>query len=155
MSTMNLSTTVAAPLSQVFEAFADFSKADQTVESIVRIEMLTDGPVDVGTRFRETRIMFGREATEEMEVTAFERDRLVTVSANSCGSTFDSTFRFTPEGNNTRVDMEMITAPVTLMAKLMWPIGWMMKGTMKKMMQGDMDQVKAACEGSSLAGNAV
>ncbi len=146
MSTLNLSTTVAAPLSQVFQAFADFEKADAIIDSIVRIEMLTDGPVGVGTRFSETRVMFGKEATEEMEVTAFAPDRLITVSADSCGSRFDSTFRFMPEGSGTRVDMEMVIRPVTLMAKLMWPIGWLMKGTMKKMMQSDMDQVKAACE---------
>ena len=152
MSTLNLSTTVDAPLSQVFEAFTDFARSDEMVDAIVRIEMLTEGPVDVGTRFRETRIMFGKEATEEMEVTALERDRLVTVTAQSCGSTFASTFFFTPQGASTRVDMEMITTPVTLMAKLMWPVGWLMKGTMKKMMQGDMDQVKAACEASSIAG---
>ena len=32
--------------------------------------MLSDGPIGVGTRLRETRIMFGRPATEVMTIAA-------------------------------------------------------------------------------------
>lgn len=151
MSNLHLTTTVTAPVKQVFDAYSDFANAAEVVEGIVRIEMLTEGPVGVGTRFRETRVMFGRESTEEMEITEFKPGELVTVSAESCGAAFNSRFRFTPQGQTTRVDMDMETRPLTLFAKLMWPLGWLMMGSMKKMMQADMEQVKAACENAQPA----
>ena len=146
MAKITLSTHVAAPVNRVFEAFADFNQADKTIDTIVRIEMLTDSPVGSGTRFRETRVMFGREATEEMEVTAFETNKFYTVSANSCGSRFDSTFRFSPRDNGTLVEMELLVNAKSMVARLMWPVGKLMMRSMRRMMQADMDQLKAACE---------
>ncbi len=151
MANINLSTHVAAPIEQVFEAFSNFEMADQTVDAIIRVKMLTDGPVGVGTKFEETRVMFGREATEEMEVTAFEPNKLYTVSADTCGARFDSTFHFKSDAAGTRVEMQLATRATTMMARLMWPIGKLMMGSMKKMMQTDMDNVKAVCERAQLA----
>lgn len=73
MTPIRMSTTIQAPPERAFAAFADFPHAARSVSGIERIEMLTDGPVGAGTRFRETRIMFGREATEEMKVTRRKR----------------------------------------------------------------------------------
>ena len=149
MSNLKLSSFVNAPVDVVFDKHTDFGKAADIVENIVNVEMLTDGPVGKGTRFRETRIMFGREATEELEVTEFQPQRRCTVSADSCGSHFQSTFHFTPQNGGTLVEMEMVTKANSLFARLMWPVGKLMMPTMKKMMQSDMDQVKAACENRS------
>lgn len=148
MSQLKLTSFVNAPLDVVFEKHTNFKQAEELVDAIVKVEMLTDGPVGKGTRFKETRVMFGREATEEMEITAFETQKLFTVSADSCGSHFDSTFRFTRQDGGTLVEMEMVTKANSIIAKLMWPVGKLMTLSMKKMMQADMDQVKAACEKS-------
>ncbi len=154
MSKIQTSTHVAAPVDRVFEAWCDFEKAAERVQGIARIEMLTEGPVRVGTRFRETRVMFGREATEEMEVTALVPNERMTVSAFSCGAEFDSHFHFHPDGSGTRVDLELQTRPVTLWAKITSPLGRLMMGSMKKMIQADMDQLKAVCEQSGSSATA-
>lgn len=146
MGKINLNAQIDAPLEKVFSAYSDFPNAANRIEGINSVEMLSDGPVGVGTRFRETRTMFGREATEEMEITRFEANKLYTVSADSCGMKFDTTFRFTQQSGSTRVEMQMDSKPVTVMAKLMTPIGWLMTGTMKKCMQADIDQMKEFCE---------
>jgi hypothetical protein len=102
--------------------------------------------IAVGTRFRETRVMFGRESTEEMEITEFEPGRKYTVEANSCGAHFQSIFNFSPDGNSTNIDVEINSRPLTFFAKLMSPLGFLMAGSMKKMIRADIDQLKAYCE---------
>ena len=146
MSQFKLTSFVNAPIDLVFEKHTDFQAAGEVVEAILRVEMLTDGPVGIGTRFKETRVMFGREATEEMEITAFEPGQLCTVSADSCGSRFDTTFRFSAKDGGTLVEIEMVTRAISIFSKLMWPIGKLMMPSMKKCIQKDLDQVKADCE---------
>ncbi len=92
MAKLQLSKTVNAPVEKTFQLFSDFPNAAARINGIEKVEMLTNGPIGVGTKFKETRIMFGKEATEEMEVTQFEPNKLYTVAADSCGA--DSKPRF-------------------------------------------------------------
>lgn len=140
------SATIDAPVETVFEGFADFEQAADRVDAIESVEMLTDGPTRMGTQFKETRTMFGRQATETMEVTEFRQNRLITVSADSCGSHFDTRFQFTPQGDKTKVDVEMNIQAQTWIARLMAPIGFLMKGQMTKMMTADFNQIRDWCE---------
>jgi len=117
-----------------------------TLSGIERIEVLTDGPVGVGTRFRETRILFKREATEEMEFTAFEPGVSYSVGCESCGCRYDTRFDFVPEGGGTRVEMRMETKALTFGAKLMSPLAKLMAGAMRKMLENDLSEVKATAE---------
>ena len=141
-----VSTVIAAEPSVVFEACADFAKAPERVEGILNCEVLTDGPIGQGTRFRETRIMFGKEASEEMEVTQFERGKSYTVEAESCGAHYTTKFDFQPENGATRVTMEWHARPVTLMAKLMQPLGWLMSGFLRKCIEKDLESIKSYLE---------
>ena len=145
MSKLQLSHTVDAPIEKTFQLFSDFANAHR-IDGIEKIEMLTDGPTGIGTRFKETRIMFGREATEEMEVTEFESNKLYTVAADSCGARFESTFRFHPVGKQTRVDMTMTSTPQSLFAKLFAPLGYLMAGGVKKVIASDIEQLAKVCE---------
>ena len=93
---MNLTTEriVSRPVPEVFARFTDLSTAAERIKGIEELEVLTEGPIRVGTRFRETRIMFRRPATEEMEITAFEKDEMYTISCDSCGCHYETVFRF-------------------------------------------------------------
>jgi carbon monoxide dehydrogenase subunit G len=146
MPNLRLSKTVNAPVEKTFQLFSDFPNAAARIDGITNVEMLTDGPVGVGTRFKETRVMFGREATEEMEVTQFEPNRLYTVAANSCGARMESTFKFQPVGNQTRVEMNLETKAQSVFAKLFSPLAFLLVGSIKKAMQSDIDQIAKLCE---------
>ena len=143
---LTLNRTVDASVANVFRVYSDFGNAAERIDGIQKIEILTDETVGVGTRFRETRIMFGRESTEEMEITEFEPNKKYTVEAFSCGAHFQTVFRFEPNGNSTNVQMELNTRSVSLLAKLMSPLGFLMAGSMKKMFASDIDQLKQYCE---------
>ncbi len=135
-----------ATVERVFEVMTDFRAAPQRIPAIKKVEVLTDGPVGKGTRFRETRIMFGREATETMEVTEFDPPHSLTVGGNSCGTIFASRFRFRPSGSGTELEMELTTKPVSMFAKLMSPLAAFMMGPMKKAMSADIDAIQKVCE---------
>ena len=100
--------------------------------AIERVEVLTPGPMGVGTRFRETRRMMGREATEEMTVTAFDPPRGYTLGAQSHGCRYRTELRFEPSGSGTRMVFDFQAEPLTFGAKAMMLL---MKPMMKKAAQ--------------------
>ena len=137
---------VHAPVERVFEIFSNFRDAAGRIEGIERVEMLTEGAMRVGTRFKETRVIFGRESTEEMEITAFQPNQMYKVEADSCGAHFATVFQFQPNADGTLVRMEMHSRPTSLMARIMAPMAFLMAGSMKKMMVADIHQLKDHCE---------
>ncbi len=156
---MFLSTLIDAPQEAVFAAVSDFPNAASMIEGINSVEMLSaanDGtPIGVGTRFKESRTMMGKEAVEEMEVTEYDPPRAYTLSAVSCGVKFDSRVTCLEEnpgegrGGGCRVSYDIKTEPQTLMAKVVSPImGAMMKGTMRKAMEKDLADIKRHVEGA-------
>ena len=98
MPSFTLTQRVEAPIDAVFDVFSDIPRCHERIEQITAIEMLTDGPVGVGTRWRETRMVFKRVATEEMEVTAFEPGRSYTVGCQSCGCEYEVVLDPVPDG---------------------------------------------------------
>ena len=146
MPRFTMAKQVHAPPDIVFDVFADLDRAAERIDQIQKIEKLTDGPTGLGTRWRETRRVFKKEATEEMEMTGFDPGRSYTVGCDSCGSEYACTYRFEPEGDGTRVECDVEYRPVTFFARLMAPLSWIMMGFMKKCMEKDFDQLKAAAE---------
>lgn len=119
MATLTLKETIAAPIDEVFARAIDFVNAPQAIRGIEKVEMLTDGSVGKGTRFRETRTMFGREAVEEMEITRFEPPSLYALGANSHGCEYLSTFRLHERQGSTEIELTFESTPLTLSAKVM------------------------------------
>ena len=152
---MGMSLTVsrhidAAP-SDVFEALTDLHRWPETVSAITKVEVLTDGPMNVGTRFRETRIMFKREATEEMEVVEFVPGRRYMTTAESHGSRYRSEVRVVPDGSGSTVEMEFRGEPVSFMSKVLSPVcGVLFGGALRKCVEGDLDDIKAFIEGQGV-----
>ena len=153
MKCLKLGIDVAAPPERAFEVFTDLRNAPSRVEGIKSLEVLTDGPVAASTVFRETRVMFGKEAVEEMRIGEFEDPSRYTVLGESCGVRFETEFRFTPTSGGTRVDQEVRSTPLTFGAKVMGALmGWMMTGAMRKAMQADLDDLARFCATDTGAG---
>ncbi len=141
-------TTVNAPVQRVFEVYSDLQNAGKNVSAIKSLVLLTPGPVGKGTRFRETRTMFGKDATEEMEITEFNPPRGYTVECRNHGCHYVSTFVFEPAGpSSTSVTMNFKATPLTTPARIMSALtGWMLKGTIHKCMAKDFEDLKHAAE---------
>ena len=144
---ISVSKTFDAPQADVWAVLTDLEHAPQRVSAIKRLEILTDGPVGKGTRFRETRIMMKREATEEMEITEWNPSSSYAVECESCGAHFRSVISCKPAPDGgTIVEMTMTTKPITFLAKLMSPLGKLMAGACAKAFEQDLEELKRAAE---------
>ncbi len=134
----------------VFEKAANFERAADWSRGILKVEMLTEGPIGAGTRFRETRRSMNKETSEEMAVSAFKPNQSYTVSSHSMGVAYTSILHFNEDGNGTLVEMDFQSRPLTLLAKLFSPLARLMIGSMKKCMEGDLEDLKKAVESEHL-----
>jgi uncharacterized protein YndB with AHSA1/START domain len=148
MANIVLTKQIDAPLETVFEVATDLQRASDHVRGIKKIELLTNLPVQVGTRWRETRTVMGHEDTQTMEITAFDPPQSYTVGCDSCGAYLETTFRFAAlAGNATNLTLDVRTEARSLMAKLTSPLANLMIGKMlRKCMEDDLDDLKWVAE---------
>ena len=146
MPVLKLARHINAPREVVFAIAVDASRWAERIDGIERIEMLTDGPLAVGSRFRETRKMFGHEAVEELEVTAFDAPNRFTLKANSCSALFISEHEFVPDISGTLVELTIRTKATRLAVRLLAPLAWLMMRPMKKCLRADLDALKRIAE---------
>lgn len=138
---------VQAPIDKTYEYFIDIEKIADRIKGIETIEILEHGGEDnVGLRWRETRTMFGREATEEMWISAAEKDLFYEVQAKSNGMKYLTRYEFTSNSDGTGVSLSFSGRPVSLMAKIMAPMMSFMAGSMRKALEADMDDLARLLE---------
>lgn len=146
MNPITTSTWIDAPPEEVFQLASNFNDCDTWLSGVTKTEMLTPGPVGEGTRFRETRRAGGREAIEEMEVTAFEPPRSYALQCSSHGTRYTSVLMFEADREGTIVSMDMQIRPESFIAKLMSPVMRMMSGRIQKHLAHDLEDLKVAAE---------
>jgi uncharacterized membrane protein len=148
--TIKVDTKINAPIEKVFDTFADISSAQDIISGITKIDILSDVKSGVGTRWRETRVMFGKEATEEMEITDLQKNAFYTVEADSHGTKYKTVFEFESEDDNsTLVTMTFEGKPYTFGARIMGIMWFLLKGATKKALGQDMLDLKKYCEGKN------
>lgn len=162
MSSFTLSREVDAPAETVFAVATDFENLPRFVRGIARIEVLDEGPLRIGSRWRETRVMFGKEATEQMELTVLEPPQHYETRAESCGCRYTTGVRVTEvDEGKSRVEFSFDAKPLSFFARMM---AFLMKPIMnacKKETQKDLEDIRAEAErrhasaGSSAATAAV
>ena len=138
--------SIAAPPETVWAVFTDLKESAERLSAVKAVEVFTDGPFGVGTRWRETRTMFGREATEDMEITAVDPGRSYTAEAASHGSHYTSRFDFAPTEDGTDVTFSFTgesQGAMRIVGAVMWP---MLKGKMTKELRRDLDDLAVYCE---------
>lgn len=152
MKSVECSERINAPVPKVFQVATDLANAPQWSTQIRKMELLTNGPVGVGTRFRETRVMFGKEASEEMEITGFQPNRSYTLGCCNHGCQYTTVLSFDEESGGTRVTMKFGAVPQSFFAKALgFLMGPMMKGMLTKCLKQDLSDLKATCEKSGTA----
>jgi carbon monoxide dehydrogenase subunit G len=150
---------IAATPEVVFNAASDFAAAPTRIPGITKVEMITSGPTRLGTKFRESRMMFGKEATETMEVIDFRPGHSYTLRADSGGCEYKTIVSVQPLSTSNRsspstapgteVTFDFSAAPYTFGARLASAIfGWMMRGACTKMIKQDLISLKQSLETS-------
>jgi uncharacterized membrane protein len=139
---------VTAPVQRVWDVATDLAGSPEVVRGIDAVEVLTPGPFGVGTRWRETRTMMGRSATEEMTVTAVEPQRSYRVEAASRGAHYVSTFAFTPSADGgTDVTVTFGGRPTSTVARVLGavtaPLG---RRAVTRALEQDLHDIAVAAE---------
>lgn len=129
----------------LLQTLTDFQSWSEWMPGFIDLQVLTPGPFGVGTRWRETRKMFGNEATEEFEVVAFEPPRLLDLRVDgSKGSTGKGSYmfeyRFHPQGGRTHVELNGTVDIPGFGFRL---LGGLLIGTFRKACDRDMKALAA------------
>ncbi len=157
MKPLSVVTIIDAPASVVWSVLTDLEAAQSLLQGVTAIERLSDDTgYQVGTRWRETRIMFGQEASEEMTVTEVVPERRAVLHAASHGAVYTSGFELRPvrdelgeSGQQTQLVMHFAGVPAEqgamqrLLAALTAPLG---AAVSRKAMRQDLHDIAAEAE---------
>lgn len=140
--------TINAPVDTVWEVATDLRQMPETMSAITDVEVLEGGEeFGVGTRWRETRVMMRKEATEEMYVSAVDHQRRYVVEADNAGVHYVTTLTFAPvNATTTEVGMTFTGQPASsqnIVARLMGKLGLRV---VRKSLAKDLDDLAAASE---------
>lgn len=135
--------TLPVPKQEAYRALIDLDSAEQWMQGLVRIERDDLGLLKEGSQWRETRKMFGKEATEFFEVAELEEPDKVVVSCDGTkGTTGKGEFVFTyllkQAGEQT--DVTLLGEIKGLNGLSKW-FGKLMVGPFKKACAKDLDSL--------------
>lgn len=147
MAGFKIERRIAAAPEAVFGRLRDLASLPSLMPGLLRVEVLTNGPTEVGTRFRATRRVMGREASQELEVSAFEPPGGLVLRAEAGGVEALAAVMLEPEddGRATRLGVDVRLKPRSMLARL--AVG-LVEGVARPLVEGDLDDLKAAIEGA-------
>jgi len=143
MSLTTITRKINAPIEKVFKAVADISQFSLAIPHIKKVEFLSAKKTGVGTRFRETRVMRGKESMTELEVTEYIENDRIRLVADSHGTIWDTLFTVKSDNGQTELIMTMEAKSYKLFPQI---LNLLMKGFIAKMIERDMNYVKDFCE---------
>lgn len=148
---MKISTqvTINAPKETVWKTVTNIANSVDIISGIEKLEVLEEPESGlIGFKWRETRTMFGKTATEVMWVTDAKDLEYYDVRAESHGAVYLTRIRIHEANGQTVLSWDFEGKPQTFGAKMMtFLMGFMFKGATKKALQQDLEDIKAAIEG--------
>ena len=133
----------------VWSVITNIDDAVQKISAIEEVEIL-ERPDEglVGLKWRETRQMFGKSATEVMWITDVEPNQLYQTRAERHGSIYVSRLSVEPQGDGSRLTMAFDATPQNLFAKVMGAtVGKLFEKATRDALQKDLEDIKAVVEG--------
>ena len=129
MPTIKLSDSVPAPVKEVFSYISNVSESAVRNEDILSATQLTEGPVGVGTKFEMEHKSMGKM---EVEVTEYSEPDRILFLGTSPKFNASHEYRFTSEGEGTRMD-QVVDMQIKGFAKILAPLmGPMARKGMRK-----------------------
>ena len=142
---------INGPKEKVWKIITDFENAAKNIEGIEKVEVLEKPDQGIiGLKWQETRMMFGKAATEVMWITDAVENEYYTTHAESHGSIYTSKHSITDQADGTLLKMEFSAKAQSFSTKLLSAtIGVLFKGTTKKLLQQDLENIKQVVEKQS------
>ena len=129
------------PVEQVFAFLADYQNLRTWQSDLIENEQLTEGPLRVGTRFREVRRTGPGQSEIQGEITDFEPNKRFSTRTITKPQVTVS-YSFEGEGNGTRLSYKFIMLTSGMM-RLLEPL---ISGSIKKDTNSDFQTLKHILE---------
>lgn len=138
---------VNAPRERIWDLITNPDAWTDMISGIISVDVL-DRPQHgvVGLKWREKRLMFGKEAEETMWVTAAEPMHWYETRAENHGMIYTTRISIDEEGDKTIVRMTFSAAATTFAARLMSLLSFMFNGALRKALQRDLKDIRQTAE---------
>ena len=138
------------PKSLVWSAITDIENSPKMISGITALKIL-EQPENgvVGLKWEETRLMFSKEATETMWITEAVENEYYSTRAENHGAVYITKLSLSESGSNTLLTMTFSGEVQSGFFKIVSAVmGFLVKGSMKKMLQKDLEDIKKYIETS-------
>ena len=139
---------IKVPKEKVWKVIADIENSVNIISGIDKIEILNK-PKDtiVGLKWKETRTIFGKSATETMWITEATENNYYKTRAESNGAIYQTVLKLSEKENTTFLTMEFSSEAISLKGKIIdFIFGRMLYKTMKKLIKKDLIDIKTTVE---------
>jgi hypothetical protein len=140
--------TINGSKAAIWAAITNIENASETISGIENIEVL-EKPANglVGLKWRETRMLFGKEATAEKWITDAAENEFYKTKAESDGFVYLCTKSISESSGCITLTESHESKPQGIVAKLVSiPMLFLFKGVAKKAVLQDLNDIKAAVE---------
>jgi hypothetical protein len=141
---------INAPVENVFEVTTDFNQAMSIMNNVVRIEILTEGSIQVGSRVKEVRKIRGKEAETILIVTEYIPNQKYAVKSVDYGITVEYHYQFNTQESGTFIEFNGIIHTKGLKNALLKPLIEMI---LKKEDKNHLVQLKNYIESKNMKNN--
>jgi len=139
---------IEAPPDVVWAVITNIENAADVISGIsVIVHPFDDRDFDVGFTWRETRRMFGKDTTEEMQVVAVDDGRSYDVESDSHGTRYFSTTSVLPDGDGCVLRMAFRGEAQNTLSKVMGAtLGRLFEGPTRRAIQQDLRDIAAEAQ---------
>lgn len=139
-----MSVSIERPVEDVFDYYLAPENHLEWQDDLLEASPLSEGPVDVGSRFRLRRRLGGRVHEGVWEITALERTKRVEIAATTEQGMIDhsSVARFEPAGGATRLTLDVEPRPRGA-RRLLLPV---IRRAIRRALPTDLERLKATLE---------
>jgi len=144
---VSVSELINAPMETVWSVIIDIDNAQDHISSITDLQVL-ERPENgiLGLKWQESRVMFGKEATETMWITDADPGHWYQTTAHNHGMIYRSKMALRELGEQTELTMSFECEPQTLKARFFALLSFMFNGAVKKAFAADLRDIKAHAE---------
>jgi uncharacterized membrane protein len=147
--TITVSEEINAPRERIWNIITDIDTWADTIAGIVSIEVINRPETGiVGLKWKEKRVLFGREAVETMWITAAEPNSWYETKAENHGAIYSTRLSLDDSSGRVVLTMAFSAKATTIASKLMSVMSFMFNGTMRKMLQKDLTDIRRVAENS-------
>lgn len=106
MGALDQTIVIDRPVDTVFQWTTNMEKSPEIMTHVEKVEKITPGPVEKGTRYHEVRNLGGRRVQSELEVIDYIPNERYSVTSEQNGVRITFTYTFKPEGDGTYVTFD-------------------------------------------------